>query len=184
MEGVIQQPAGVSVLRSSLSQAQTHPCVILSGGWWERGSEGSSEARGAIASNAKACHHVLPSDNARPNRGAGSGCPKQLLYAPGLILRFTPSHPTSLRMTLNLQCFFSQVQRPRCGRAQDDTSVDFRGQPPSGLRGAAEESPGRDAASHKKEGSCFELHPTGPRSDPSLPPSPHPRSGVNHHVEI
>ena len=117
--------AGFSALRSSLSRAQTHPCVILSGGWWLGGSEGSSEAQRAIGSKANACHYVLPSDSARPNRGAGSGCPKQLLYAPGLILRFTPSHPTSLRMTLNLQCFFSQVQRPRCERAQDDTNLDL-----------------------------------------------------------
>ena len=109
-----EAPAGVSALRRSLSRAQTHPCVILSGGWWEGGSEGSSEAQRAMASSAKARHYVLPSDSAQPNRGAGSGCPKQLLYAPGLILRFTPSHPTSLRMTLNLQYFFSQVQRSRC----------------------------------------------------------------------
>src|SRR5260370_4395449 len=36
-----------------------------------------------------------------------------------------PTHP-SLRMTQNLQCFFSQVQRSRCEKAQDDTNLLYR----------------------------------------------------------
>src|SRR5258708_40139403 len=35
-----------------------------------------------------------------------------------------PTHP-SLRMTQNLQCFFSQVQRSLCEKAQDDTWKDW-----------------------------------------------------------
>ena len=113
-----------AALRSSLSRAQTHPCVILSGGWWEGGSEGSSEAQRAIASNANARRHVLPSDSARPNRGAGSGCPKQLLYTSGLILRFTPSPSHLAQDDTKLTVFLVSVQRPCCGRAQDDTNFD------------------------------------------------------------
>src|SRR5260221_32253 len=65
--GLITFESAGTALRSSLSRAQTHPCVILSGGGRGGGGEGSNEAAKRKSSEPQALPPALASDNGRPN---------------------------------------------------------------------------------------------------------------------
>ena len=73
--------------------------------------------------------HIVTPDGARAKRGALSWRTKRLLFAPGLILRFTLTHPSSLQDDTNfcLGDFFTTSQ----GEPEPINATTFRRMPSS-----------------------------------------------------